>query len=428
MSPGKAVHVKSILRAGFATLVALMFAVGVASAIEYNDVIGLTEQGVSDRTIIELIVKDGRAFEMSDDELARLKTAGVSQVVIDAMLDPAVGQDWLDGPDGPSSGGGGGGGYSTSLDQTYGNGYSAGYSSGLSTALVFSFGYYYGPLASYYYSDPFYYPFWYSGYSCAYWPSYYAYCYRPAYSWCYSYPYNYYNYGSYYCHTYYDPGYYVHNGYNVQPGYGRTVWDNGPRWRDGGLPPSGAGRVDPGTGSASRTRVNGGQFANGERGATRTGAPPVVREAQTGTRGRLAGGENLDTRARSNRSVQSPRVVRSSPDEGTSSGTMRSQPTRSRSVENAPKTERAPSARTSPDVERSPRVIRSRPADRSAGDVSRSTRSDVQRNPGVQRNQDVRRSAVSYGYGDRSSRRSYGATRSTDQMIRGHGATRDRGR
>ncbi len=271
----------SIRRAGVATLVALAICMtaSVASAIEYDDVIGLTRQGVSDRTIVELIVKDGRAFEMNDHEIQQLEDADVSQVVIDAMLDPVAGQDWLDGKstggydeDGLPTGSGSGG-YSTSLDRAYRNGYD----DGRSTALVYSFGYYYGPLARYYYCDPFYYPFWSSGYSSVYWPSYCAFSYRPSYDWCYAYPYNYYNYNSYYCYTYYDPGYYANKGYYVAPGSGRTVWDNGPRWRDGGLAP-GSGAFDGRTDGA-RSRLLAGQFVDADHGVGRPSAPPILRPA-----------------------------------------------------------------------------------------------------------------------------------------------------
>ena len=49
-APGKADLVNSIRRAGLATLIALAICMtaSVASAIEYDDVIGLTRQGVSD--------------------------------------------------------------------------------------------------------------------------------------------------------------------------------------------------------------------------------------------------------------------------------------------------------------------------------------------------------------------------------------------
>ncbi|MGH7724773.1 MAG: hypothetical protein ACREOU_05030, partial [Candidatus Eiseniibacteriota bacterium] len=277
---------KTILRAGVTALLAVVLAVGAASAIEYEEVIELTQKGVSDRTIVELIVQDGRAFGMSDEEIDRLVQAGVSQVVIDAMLDPASGQAWLGGTSsGGGTGGVGDGGYSTPLDRAYNEGYGAGYSAGQSTALVYSYGYYYGPLSRYYnYYDPFYYPFYFSGYASWYWPSYFAFYWRPAYSYCYAYPYNYYNYSSYYCHTYYDPGYWSHCGYNVQPGYGRTVWDGSPRWRDGGVAaPKSGGR---------QARIIDGQFVSADRSPAGRMSPPPISEARP-----TADGASVRTRA-----------------------------------------------------------------------------------------------------------------------------------
>ena len=159
---------RSILRMGLSVVLATVLAVSAAWAVTYDDIFELTERAVSERTIVQLIVDDGRAFDLSEDELADLRAADVSQIVIDAMLDPAVGKAWLAGDVGSGSTyGGGGTGYSTSLDQAYNQGYSAGVGS---TALVYSFGYYYGPLSRYYYTDPFYYPFWSAGYSYSYWP------------------------------------------------------------------------------------------------------------------------------------------------------------------------------------------------------------------------------------------------------------------
>jgi hypothetical protein len=303
--------VKTFARAGVTIGIALVLtlAAHAAFAIEYDDVLNYTKQGVSDRAIVELIVKDGRAFKMSSDERNELRDANVSEIVIRAMDDPSYGQDWLDGKvetpqdfdngddpgaddqgtddrgdDNPGSydqgqpGDGGApntdedgivdeGGYSTSLDQAYGNGYANG-----NTDLVYSFGYYYGPLARYYNCDPFYYPFWSHGYAASYWPSYCAYWWRPRYDWCYAYPYNVYNYNSYYCFTYFDPGYYSHNGYHVLPGYRRTVWDNGPRWRNGGTPPPSGGRP--------LSRILDTRFAEaGGLGGARRYAPPVIHEA-----------------------------------------------------------------------------------------------------------------------------------------------------
>lgn len=332
---------KIFARAGLATLVALALSLAAtaANAIEYDEVIELTQQGVTDRAIVELIVKDGRAFDMDEAEIADLRDEDVSEDVIRAMLDPNEGRDWLDGNF--SSDGEDGfydedsNGYSTSLDRAYGQGYQ----DGRSTALVYSFGYYYGPLARYYYDDPFYYPFWSSGqYSASYWPSYYAFNYRPHYAWYSAYPYNYYNYDSYYCYTWYDPGYYANRGYQVQPGYGRTIWDNGPRWRDGGLPPagSGSGSVSGGTRDGALTRFR-------DHVAGRPVAPPVIRQVADRTRGGSARDLVAGTRIRDTRvsrqvtpaPVRAPRerVIRTQPvrrpvSERIVDRTQRSQPSR----------------------------------------------------------------------------------------------------
>lgn len=254
---------RNLIRAGLGALLGVTLLLGPAYAIEYHEIFEMTEQGASDEEIVRLIVEDGRGFEMNEDEIADLRDAGVSEIVIDAMLDPSVGLAWLEDDDRYYDDDGG---YSSSLDEAYGQGYR----DGRRTALVYSFGYYYGPLARYYYDDPFYYSFWHAGYAYSYWPSYYAYWYRPAYSYYYSYPYNWYNYSSYYCHTYYDPGYWTAHGYTVLPGYGRTVWDDGPRWRDGGLSPVKGGRPSSGVltrlGDQTRMRSPG-------------SSPPAIREA-----------------------------------------------------------------------------------------------------------------------------------------------------
>jgi len=317
---------------------------------------------------MELIVKDGRAFEMSDEETQRLVDAGVDSEVIKAMLDPSYAQTWLDGGNPPSGGGASGnGGYSTSLDDAYGQGYSA----GVATSLVFSFGYYYGPLSRYYYCDPFYYSFWNSGfYGYGYWPSYCAAYYRP-YASCYgAYPYNYYNYNSYYCHTYYDPGYYAANGYNVSP-YGRSVYDNGPRWRDGGIPPESGGR--------SRDAM----VADGRNPA----APPVVRDLQprdagSGTRSRDLVANNGMRNGRVSSDVGraaggSTRVIRGSEGAATRSGGTgridRSQGDLKRGTEAGRMTREG----------RTPRTIGSGEVKR--GEVGRGNRSWLPNNSGVRR-------------------------------------------
>lgn len=382
---------------------ALSMAAHAAYAIEYDDVIGLTKQGVSDRTIVELIVKDGRAFQMSSDERNTLRDDGVSEIVIRAMDDPRIGQDWLDGKytlpgdagdaygDGTDSGGetgngepepqavqdedgiSSGGGYSSSLDDAYGNGYS----DGGNTALVYSFGYYYGPLASYYYCDPYYYPFWDRGYASTYWPSYYAFYWRPRYDWCYSYPYNYYDYNSFYCHTFFDAGYYAHNGYQVRAGFHRSVWDNGPRWRNGGLPPAG------GTGAGTRGRALNGRFADsGGLGIGRPSAPPVIQQAtalRMPGRDRMQNGTPVSrtpiSRTPSDGGVQAVRGADRGFDRGISRGAQggvdrgtvtNDRPRRMSGIGNIL---RQPAPRSQPDVSRSgdriPRVYRGGWGDRS---------------------------------------------------------------
>lgn len=260
----------TLLRAGLGALLGLTLVFGTAFAIEYDDIFEMTANGASDEEIVRRIVEDGRGFELSAREVDDLRDAGVSDIVIDTMRDPELGRDWLEGDDRDDYDDGryeGGSGYSTSLDEAYGQGYSDG-----RTSLVFSFGYYYGPLSRYYYDDPFYYSFWSAGYAYSYWPSYYAYWYRPAYAWSYAYPYNYYTYDSFYCHTYYDPGYWAHNGYTVLPGYGRTVWDDGPRWRDGGIAPPKGGRP---AAIAGLERLR----DNGRANRLRNPAVPAIREA-----------------------------------------------------------------------------------------------------------------------------------------------------
>jgi hypothetical protein len=275
--------VNTILRAACGALLGatLLAWSGPASAIEYTEIFAMTADGASDETIVRLIVEDGRGFEMSESELDDLRAAGVSDIVIAAMRDPEVGRQWLEGHGSvPQQGGGG---YSTSLDEAYGQGYADGQAS---TGLVFSFGYYYGPLSRYYYHDPFYYSFWWGGYPYSYWPSYYATWYNPGYAPCYAYPYNYYNYNSYYCHSYYDPGYWNAHGYNTPYG-GRTVWDEGPRWRDGGVAPVKGGRPD----AASELTAGNLRDATDSR-MRNPGGPPAIQDAGgetgKGARGRSA--------------------------------------------------------------------------------------------------------------------------------------------
>ncbi len=274
---GKADNVRSILRMGLSVVVATVLAASAAWAVDYDDIFVLTERDIPELTIVQLIVDDGRAFELSSSQLMDLRVAGVSEHVIAAMLDPEAGRAWISGGGNlggdPADGGDTGNGYRSSLDQDYGPGEGEGAGDD-GTPLVFSFGYYYGPLSRYYYDDPYYYPFWSSGFAYSYWPSYYAYGWRPEYDEYYAYPYNWYEYSSYYCHTYYDPAYWTEIGYTVQPGYGPTVWDHGPRFRGGGIVPPKGGRPDA---------VSGERLAVGAAGRVRNPAgPPAIRESESG--------------------------------------------------------------------------------------------------------------------------------------------------
>jgi len=229
---------RELLRIGTLALALIAFAPA-AHALEYDEIFTLLERDVTERTLVQLVVDDGRGFELAEQDSLDLVQAGATRILIRAMREPAWGRAWLDeepwaleeaealvDPMLDAQ-------YRTALDRGYGAG---------KTALVWSLGYYNGPLSRYYYDDPFFYDFWFTGYATSYWPSYFAYWYRPAHEECYAYPYDWYATTSYYCDAYYDPGYWVERGYTVQPGYGRLVTDTTPRWRDGGIEPPKGGR------------------------------------------------------------------------------------------------------------------------------------------------------------------------------------------
>ena len=56
-----------------------------------EDVIKLARAGLSEDIIIQQIRKSGRAFDLSTDQLIALKTANVSDRVVEVMLDPSQG-------------------------------------------------------------------------------------------------------------------------------------------------------------------------------------------------------------------------------------------------------------------------------------------------------------------------------------------------
>src|ERR1035437_5037102 len=53
-----------------------------------DDVIKLSKAGLSDDLIIQQIRKKGQRFDLSTDQLVRLKSASVSERVIQVMIDP----------------------------------------------------------------------------------------------------------------------------------------------------------------------------------------------------------------------------------------------------------------------------------------------------------------------------------------------------
>ncbi len=60
-----------------------------AKGLTVDDVIKLSQAGLSDNVIIGKIKKNGQAFDLSPDQLLQLKTARVNDKVIEVMMDPS---------------------------------------------------------------------------------------------------------------------------------------------------------------------------------------------------------------------------------------------------------------------------------------------------------------------------------------------------
>jgi hypothetical protein len=60
-----------------------------AKGLTVEDVIKLSQAGLSDNVIIGKIKKNGQAFDLSPDQLLQLKTARVNDKVIEVMMDPS---------------------------------------------------------------------------------------------------------------------------------------------------------------------------------------------------------------------------------------------------------------------------------------------------------------------------------------------------
>jgi hypothetical protein len=61
----------------------------IQSGLTAEDVIKLAKAGLSEDIIIQQIRKNGRAFDLSTDQLIALKTANVSDRIVQVMLDPS---------------------------------------------------------------------------------------------------------------------------------------------------------------------------------------------------------------------------------------------------------------------------------------------------------------------------------------------------
>jgi len=58
------------------------------AGITVNDVVSLVDAGLSDDLIITKLRKEDKAFDLSTDDMIRLKKANVSDNVLHVMLDP----------------------------------------------------------------------------------------------------------------------------------------------------------------------------------------------------------------------------------------------------------------------------------------------------------------------------------------------------
>lgn len=62
----------------------------VPKALSVDDVIKLSKAGLSEDTIVQKIRNGGQAFDLTPDQMIQLKNAGVSEKVMQAMLNPAA--------------------------------------------------------------------------------------------------------------------------------------------------------------------------------------------------------------------------------------------------------------------------------------------------------------------------------------------------
>lgn len=203
-----------------------MLTAGLASpalALNPEDAVYLTKEGVEDQVIIAKICADAEGWDLTAEEIAYLRDQGVSREVVEALIDPAGAAERY--------------GFTLGNPEASPESYPDNYASGTSsTSLVFSFGYYYGPLGVHYFNDPYFYsyycsPYW--GFSYSYWPYYYRTNYFPYHYGYYAYPYYAYTGGSYYCgYPYYGSAYPKYCAAPLPASY--TGYVNEPvRWREG---------------------------------------------------------------------------------------------------------------------------------------------------------------------------------------------------
>jgi hypothetical protein len=74
------------VRALLTTLVLFAMLSGTASAVSLDEIVRLSQAGVSDEVLLALIDRDKPVFAIEPEQLVALKRAGVSQLVILAML------------------------------------------------------------------------------------------------------------------------------------------------------------------------------------------------------------------------------------------------------------------------------------------------------------------------------------------------------
>src|SRR4051794_12248725 len=77
---------RSAMRRAILALALTLFTSAVAQAVTLKDIIDLSKAGLNDDVLLALIEVDGGVFDIDTDTLTRLKTSGVSQKVIVALV------------------------------------------------------------------------------------------------------------------------------------------------------------------------------------------------------------------------------------------------------------------------------------------------------------------------------------------------------